>query len=85
MKRAIEFKEMVEVRHRVVVDASEDEISAICDQMADSFDEILEYINEETNAKILEAEENYSTDEWGELECVDDYWTDWEKKRFGDN
>ena len=85
MKRTIEFKEMVEVRHRVVVDASEDEISAICDQMVDSFDEILEYINEETNAKILEAEENCSSEEWGELEYYDDYWTDQEKKRFGDN
>ena len=85
MKRAIEFKETVEIRHRVVVDASKDEIDAICDHAADSFGEILEYINEETNANILNAEENCFTEETGDFEYYDDYWTGQEEKRFGGN
>ena len=86
MKRAIEFEGTVTIRSRVVVDATEEEIDAICNYyMADSFDEILEYIETGTNAKILSAEEDYFVDTPEDLEYFDDYWRDQEEQYFGDD
>ena len=86
MKRAIEFEGTVTIRSRVVVDATEEEIDAICNYyMADSFDEILEYIETGTNAKILSAEEDYFVDTPEDFEYFDDYWRDQEEQYFGDD
>jgi len=83
MKRAIEFEETVRTIHRVVVDASdEDELERICSFSGDSFDDILAGIEEETEAKILEVSEEYSTDNIWLVKYHDDYWTKEEEKRF---
>lgn len=82
MKRVIEFEEMVKIKHRVIVEVTDDnEIDNICELTGNSFDEILMQIEDNTNAKILEINENYVTDGNG-LEFYDDYWTDNEEKRF---
>lgn len=82
MKRAIEFEEMVKIKHQVIVEVADDnEIDNICELTGNSFDEILMQIEDNTNAKILEINENYVTDGNG-LEFYDDYWTDNEEKRF---
>ena len=82
MKRAIEFEEKVKIKHQVIVEVADDsEIDDICELTGNSFDDILMQIEDNTNAKILEVNENYITDGDG-LEYYDDYWTDEEEKRF---
>ncbi len=85
MKRAIEFEETVKITHRVVVDAnSEDELDQICSLTGDSFDDILIKIAQNTQAKILESSEEYSSNTDGWVEYCDDYWTEEDHEKFPD-
>lgn len=83
MKRAIEFEEVIKVRHQVVVEvSSEEELDTVCGLTGDSFDDILLQIENDTDAEVLESNEEYFTDSEDELEYYNDYWTDTEKARF---
>lgn len=83
MKRAIEFEETVRTIHCVVVDTNdENELEQICSFTGDSFEDILDGIVEDTEAKILDVSEEYSTDNIWLVKYHDDYWTKEEEKRF---
>lgn len=85
MKRAIEYKENVEVMHQVIVEVDdEDTLDTICNITGDSFGEILDKISDEPGVKILESNEEYCVDSDEPIEYYDDYWTDNEAGRFPD-
>lgn len=84
MKRAVEFKETIDVRHQIVVEVgNEEDIDFISSLEGRSIDEILIDISKEDDIKILEVNEDYSLESNEDVEYWDDYWTDREKEQFG--
>lgn len=83
MKRAIEFEEVIKVRHQIIVEVgSEEELNTICGLSGDSFDDILLQIDNDTDAEVLESNEEYFVENEDGLGYYDDYWTDTEAERF---
>ena len=84
MKRAIEFEQTVSFKHRVVIECESDQqVNKICELSEERFDDILLKIGEMDSVKVLEASENFSEDENGNVEYHDDYWTADEAKAYG--
>ena len=83
MKRAIEFKEVIEKRYRAVVDVPDQETLERINQMkGEDFDEIMVQIRNTEGTEVIDSDDDFDQIVLCPMTYADDYWTDTEEEDY---
>lgn len=83
MKRAIEFRELIENTYRVVVDVpNEETLEEICEMTGKDFEGMVYTIGRMNGVKVLDADSEFDCESVDGIEYADDYWTDSEEEAY---